>query len=85
MFYTAALNHRELVVKPIKRWIKQRSVPTQAQMNNLYKPPKFSMESRYAFLLQVRMEAARRPTLAKKRDKQIHYFCRQMKPIGSGE
>ena len=85
MFHMAALNHRELIVKPIKRWIKQRSVPTQAQMNNLYKPPKFSMESRYAFLLQVRMKAARKPTPPKKRDKQIHYFCRQMKTMGNGE
>lgn len=40
-------------MKPIKRLIKRRSVATQAEMNNLYKPPKFSMESRYAFLLQV--------------------------------
>ncbi|CAN0453193.1 unnamed protein product, partial [Hapterophycus canaliculatus] len=43
----------EIIVKPIKRLIKRRSVATQTQMNNLYKPPKFSMESRYAFLLQV--------------------------------
>eukprot|EP00752_Nemacystus_decipiens_P003601 g3320.t1 len=43
----------EIVVKPIKRFFKQRSVATQSEMNNLYKPPKFDMESRYAFLLQV--------------------------------
>lgn len=49
-------NHhtREIIVKPIKRLVKRRSVATQAQMNNLYMPPKFGMESRYAFLLQVR-------------------------------
>ena len=40
-------------MKPIKRLFKRRSVATQAEMNNLYKPPKFDMESRYAFLLQV--------------------------------
>lgn len=40
-------------MKPLKRLYKRRSVATQAEMNNLYKPPKFEMESRYAFLLQV--------------------------------
>jgi len=62
-------NCRELVVKPIKRWIKRRSVPTQAQMNNLYKPPKFSMESRYAFLLQVCKAVARTLTPTKSKMK----------------
>lgn len=44
---------REIIVNPIKRLFKRRSVATQAQMNSLYKPPKFDMESRYAFLLQA--------------------------------
>ncbi|CAM9493483.1 unnamed protein product [Ectocarpus sp. 4 AP-2014] len=43
----------EIIVNPIKRLFKRRSVATQAQMNGLYKPPKFDMESRYAFLLQA--------------------------------
>ncbi|CBJ32340.1 conserved unknown protein [Ectocarpus siliculosus] len=43
----------EIIVNPVKRLFKRRSVATQAQMNSLYKPPKFDMESRYAFLLQV--------------------------------
>eukprot|EP00903_Cladosiphon_okamuranus_P011141 g10515.t1 len=43
----------EIIVKPVKRLFKRRSVATQAEMDKLYKPPKFDMESRYAFLLQV--------------------------------
>lgn len=53
LFLTRNRQTRELIVKPIKRLFKRRSVATQSQMNSLYKPPKFSMESRYAFLLQV--------------------------------
>ncbi|CAM9337762.1 unnamed protein product, partial [Discosporangium mesarthrocarpum] len=43
----------EVVVRPLLRLFKRRSAATQAQLNNLYRPPDFSMETRYAFLIQV--------------------------------
>ena len=47
-------NRRELIIKRILRFIKRRSVATQKELDDLYKPPKFSIESRCAFLLQAR-------------------------------